>query len=65
MNVTTSFVLSSKLSRWLAGRGIPDFVEINDARIVAPPSNLAAVKREIDYFETRCPIVCTARRSSR
>ncbi|MCB0234515.1 MAG: CHAT domain-containing protein [Anaerolineae bacterium] len=44
-----------KLSRWLAGRGIPDFVEINDARIVAPPSNLAAVKREIDYFETTVP----------
>lgn len=44
-----------RLSRWLAGRGIPDFVEISNARIVAPPSNLAAVKREIDYFEITVP----------
>ena len=44
-----------RLSRWLAGRGVPDFVEINDDRIVAPPSNLQAVNREIDYFETTLP----------
>jgi len=44
-----------RLSRWLAGRGVPDFVVIDSARIVAPPSNLNAVKREIDYFETTLP----------
>ncbi|MEZ4771311.1 MAG: CHAT domain-containing protein [Caldilineales bacterium] len=44
-----------RLSRWLAGRGVPDFVTVSSARLVAPPSNLNAVQREIAYFETTLP----------
>lgn len=44
-----------RLTRWLAGRGVPDFVTITDARVIAPPSNLTAVQREIDYFNATLP----------
>lgn len=44
-----------RLSRWLAGRGIPDVVRVRAARLVAPGSNLAYVQRERDYFAQELP----------
>ncbi|MDW8318998.1 MAG: CHAT domain-containing protein [Anaerolineae bacterium] len=44
-----------RLSRWLASRGIPDFVRVRATRLVAPGSNLAYVQRERDYFAHELP----------
>lgn len=44
-----------RLSRWLAGRGIPDLVRVRAAQLVAPGSNLAYVQRERDYFTRELP----------
>jgi hypothetical protein len=44
-----------RLSRWLAGRGIPDVVSVRAAQLVAPGSNLEYVKRERDYFTAELP----------
>lgn len=44
-----------RLSRWLAGRGIPDLVRVRAAQLVAPGSNLEYVRRERDYFTGELP----------
>lgn len=40
-----------RLSRWLAGRGVPDLVRVKVAQLVAPSSNLPYVQREKQYFD--------------
>jgi len=39
-----------QLTRWLAGRGAPDLVKMQNGVWVAPPDNLAAAQDESDYF---------------
>lgn len=39
-----------RLSRWLAGRGVPNRVVVHSAQLVAPPSDLPAVEQERQYF---------------
>ena len=40
-----------QLSRWLAGNGLPDAVEVSSATLVVPESGLEHVKREEEYFQ--------------
>lgn len=40
-----------RIARWLAGRPVPDQVKMQRAAWVAPADNLAAVKKESDYFK--------------
>jgi len=44
-----------RLTRWLAGRGLPDNFSLGMAQIVVPASNLEAVKQEQDYFLKTVP----------
>ncbi len=39
-----------RLSRWIAGRGAPDFVAIRHGVWIAPTDNLQAAQDESDYF---------------
>ena len=39
-----------RLSRWVAGRRLPDTMALNSALLIAPKSNLASVKKEKAYF---------------
>lgn len=39
-----------RLSRWLAGRAVPDSMRIEAVQLVAPDGNLPNVKREKEYF---------------
>ena len=39
-----------QVSRWLAGPGTSDKLTINEARLVAPDTNLSFVERERDFF---------------
>ena len=44
-----------QLTRWLAGRGPADRVQIRAARLVAPVLDLAFVEEEVAYFRDRLP----------
>ena len=39
-----------RLSRWVAGRRLPDAIALTSALLIAPNSNLASVKKEKAYF---------------
>jgi len=41
-----------QVSRWLAGPGQTDRLQIDSARLVAPDTDLSQVKRERDFFDT-------------
>lgn len=40
-----------QLTRWLAGRGTPDRVRMQQGVWVAPPDNLKAAQKETEYFQ--------------
>ncbi len=44
-----------RMTRWLAGRGLPEDFSLHQARVVVPQSNLPSVKAEQDFFSQELP----------
>ncbi len=44
-----------RMTRWLAGRGLPEDFSLHQARVVVPKSNLPSVKAEQDFFSQELP----------
>jgi len=44
-----------RMTRWLAGRGLPEDFSLHQARVVVPKSNLSSVKAEQDFFSQELP----------
>jgi hypothetical protein len=44
-----------RMTRWLAGRSLPEDFSLHQARVVVPKSNLPSVKAEQDFFSQELP----------
>jgi CHAT domain-containing protein len=44
-----------RMTRWLDGRGLPDGLNVSNAQVVVPQSNLPSVKMEQDFFSQQLP----------
>jgi hypothetical protein len=44
-----------RMTRWLDGSGLPEGLNVSNAQVVVPKSNLASVKMEQDFFTQQLP----------